>query len=52
VTVPSWVKEGDFYERDYKTDDERMALAIELSAINVEKKTGGPFGAAIFESTH
>ncbi|KAI2488887.1 cytidine and deoxycytidylate deaminase [Fragilaria crotonensis] len=49
VTMPSWVKEGDFYERDYETDDDRMALAIELSATNVEKKTGGPFGAAIFE---
>jgi tRNA(Arg) A34 adenosine deaminase TadA len=43
------VKDRGFYERDYETDDDRMALAIELSATNVEKKTGGPFGAAIFE---
>ena len=49
VTVPLWVRERDFYERDYKTEDDRMALAIELSKLNVEKKTGGPFGAAIFE---
>jgi tRNA(Arg) A34 adenosine deaminase TadA len=49
ITLPSWVKDRGFYERDYETDDDRMALAIELSATNVEKKTGGPFGAAIFE---
>jgi tRNA(Arg) A34 adenosine deaminase TadA len=49
VTLPAWVSEGDFYDRDYNTDEDRMALAIEVSANNVEKKTGGPFGAAIFE---
>lgn len=28
---------------------ERMAMAIELSRLNVEQRTGGPFGAAVFE---
>lgn len=28
----------------------RMQLAIELSRLNVERGTGGPFGAAIFDS--
>ena len=32
------------------TDDERMRFAIALSAGNVEHDTGGPFGAAVFES--
>src|SRR5688572_20366332 len=29
--------------------EERMRFVIALSKINVEKKSGGPFGAAIFE---
>lgn len=41
--------EGDYYDREYKTDEDRMALAIEISATNVAKNTGGPFGTAIFE---
>jgi tRNA(Arg) A34 adenosine deaminase TadA len=32
-------------------DQEKMALAIELSRLNVEHGTGGPFGAAVFERT-
>jgi tRNA(Arg) A34 adenosine deaminase TadA len=34
----------------YSTDDDRMGLAIELSRQNVLRGTGGPFGAAVFES--
>lgn len=30
---------------------ERVALAIELSRVNVERGTGGPFAAAVFECT-
>jgi tRNA(Arg) A34 adenosine deaminase TadA len=32
-----------------ETVEQRMELAIELSRLNVEHKTGGPFGAAIFD---
>lgn len=49
MTLPAWVKDADFYEREYKTDEDRMSLAIEVSATNVENNTGGPFGAVIFE---
>ena len=38
------------WERTYSTDVDRMQLAIGLSRENVERETGGPFGAAIFES--
>lgn len=34
----------------YPSDDSRMSLAIELSRQNVLRGTGGPFGAAVFES--
>jgi len=48
--LPEWVdgflkKEGSARN----SIEERMHLAIALSRINVEKQTGGPFGAAIFE---
>jgi tRNA(Arg) A34 adenosine deaminase TadA len=33
----------------FRTLDDRMRLAISLSSENVVRKTGGPFGAAIFE---
>jgi tRNA(Arg) A34 adenosine deaminase TadA len=33
----------------YRTDEAKMRLAIALSRLNVERETGGPFGAAVFE---
>ena len=50
VEYPAWVNETVDWERTYASDDERMRLAIALSLENVERETGGPFGAAIFES--
>lgn len=48
--LPKWV-EPFLAERDevFATQDDRMALAIALSAENVKQNTGGPFGAAIFD---
>jgi tRNA(Arg) A34 adenosine deaminase TadA len=37
------------WQKTYTSDDEKMALAIELSKQNVERGTGGPFGTAIFD---
>ena len=47
---PGWVEEllSD-PERTYPTEEDRMRLVVELSRLNVERGTGGPFGAAIFE---
>ena len=50
VDYPAWVNETVDWERRYSTDDERMRLAIAISSSNVERETGGPFGAAIFEA--
>ena len=36
--------------RSYPTAQDRMRLVIELARLNIEHQTGGPFGAAIFES--
>lgn len=49
VAHPDWV--GDFVDwgRAYGSPEDRMRLAIALSRENVERGTGGPFGAAVFE---
>lgn len=50
IEYPDWVDSVIDFDRAYATDDERMRLAIAVSRENVERGTGGPFGAAIFES--
>ncbi len=50
VEYPDWVDSLVEWDKPYVTDDERMRLAIAVSRMNVERETGGPFGAAIFEA--
>ena len=50
VDYPDWVHDTIAWDAVYRTDEERMRLAIAVSRENVERETGGPFGAAIFES--
>ena len=49
VDCPAWAAEVVDWDRAYGTDEERMALAVRLAGENVDRGTGGPFGAAIFE---
>ena len=49
IELPDWVSSIVDFHRVYPGDDDRMELAIQLSRENVERGTGGPFGAAIFE---
>ena len=46
INLPDWF--GEYKFATYKTQQEKMALAIDLARQNVANKTGGPFGAAIF----
>ncbi len=48
LTLPDWIAEAVDAERIYADDEARVALAIEVARTNVERKTGGPFGAAVF----
>jgi tRNA(Arg) A34 adenosine deaminase TadA len=50
VAVPEWVAEVVDWERPYRGDEEKVRLAVRLSRENVERGTGGPFGAAVLES--
>jgi tRNA(Arg) A34 adenosine deaminase TadA len=49
VAYPEWVDAVVEWDRRYGSDEDRMRLAIALARANVERETGGPFGAAIFE---
>lgn len=48
LTLPVWVHDAVDLARVWTSDDEKVALAIELSRRNVEARSGGPFGAAVF----
>ncbi|MEO5590522.1 MAG: nucleoside deaminase [Gemmatimonadaceae bacterium] len=50
VEYPAWVNDVVDWDRTYSTDEDRMRLAIGVAHENVVRGTGGPFGAAIFES--
>lgn len=48
LTLPAWVHDFVDTTREYASDDDKVGLAIELSAHNIEAHTGGPFGAVVF----
>lgn len=50
VSLPGWVEEAlPDPERTYPTEEDRMRLVVELSQLNVDHGTGGPFGAGVFD---
>jgi len=51
VSLPTWLLayEASLSDREFGTDEEMMAVAVEISAQNVAHQTGGPFGTAIYE---
>lgn len=50
ITYPPWVASAVEWDRTYDGMEARMRLAIQLARTNVERGTGGPFGAAVFEA--
>lgn len=50
VEYPIWVDLVVDWVRPYQTDEDRMRVAVTVSRENVERGSGGPFGAAVFES--
>lgn len=49
IRLPSWVERAlPAPNHVYVSDAAKMQLAIDLSRLNVEHGTGGPFGAAVF----
>lgn len=50
VSYPGWVRRTVDWTRIYRGDRDRMRVALQVARGNVERKSGGPFGAAVFES--
>jgi tRNA(Arg) A34 adenosine deaminase TadA len=51
ISLPDWTDEFLQSCRPvFAGTEDRMRLAIELSRLNVEHRTGGPFGAALFDN--
>ena len=48
LTLPAWVHDAVDTTRSYASDEDTVARAIDLSRRNIEARTGGPFGAAVF----
>jgi tRNA(Arg) A34 adenosine deaminase TadA len=53
LRLPDWVMAQGIvpWGRVFTSDNEKMALVIKLARLNVEKGTGGPFAAAVFDRT-
>jgi tRNA(Arg) A34 adenosine deaminase TadA len=47
--LPGWLQDSLQTDADFSTQEARMKLVIDLARRNVDQKTGGPFGAAVFE---
>jgi tRNA(Arg) A34 adenosine deaminase TadA len=52
LTLPPWIGQIVDPTVIYPDDAAKMTLAIELSRLNTEHQTGGPFGAALFNQEH
>lgn len=50
LTLPVWIHDAVDTARAYPGDEDKVALAIELSARNVDAGSGGPFGAVVFDA--
>ena len=48
LALPAWIHEAFDPAATFASDEDKVALAIELSRRNVEARSGGPFGAALF----
>lgn len=49
LTLPAWVHQAVKNDLPYAGDEAKIRIAVELSALNVERATGGPFGAVVFD---
>ncbi|KRA46855.1 nucleoside deaminase [Pseudoxanthomonas sp. Root630] len=52
LTLPAWTHDLVDPAATYASDEDKVALAIDLSRRNVDANTGGPFGAVVFGPDH
>ncbi len=51
ITLPAWIDDVVDWSSPCQTAEARVQLAILLARENVDRKTGGPFGAAVFHAS-
>jgi tRNA(Arg) A34 adenosine deaminase TadA len=51
LTLPPWIHDALDPQTVCADDEAKVALAIELSRLNIAHASGGPFGAAVFDET-
>ena len=51
LALPDWLEDATAHFDRFNTDAERMAGVIDLARRNVDAGTGGPFSAAIFDTS-
>jgi tRNA(Arg) A34 adenosine deaminase TadA len=49
IDLPAWAYAVTRTDQTYPSDEEKMAAVLRLARENVERGTGGPFAAGIFE---
>lgn len=49
IALPSWVDDFVDWQRRYPAVEDRMDLVIQVGREQVQRGTGGPFSAAVFE---
>ena len=50
LEYPGWVRRSIDWTRPYPGERDRMRVALQVAQLNIEQKTGGPFGAALFDT--
>ncbi|HEY7635704.1 MAG TPA: nucleoside deaminase [Gemmatimonadales bacterium] len=50
ITLPDWLDDIVDWRREYGSLEARMEVAVTVARENVLRGTGGPFGAAVFET--
>jgi len=50
LKLPAWIEDSFDPGVERPDDDAKMAVAIELARRNVRERSGGPFGAALFDA--
>lgn len=50
LAAPSWLADAVDPDATHRTDAEQILLAIALARRNVEERSGGPFGALVFDA--
>ena len=51
ISTPDWLEQAVDWSARYRSDEERMGVAVELARQSVLRGWGGPFGAGVFEAS-